>query len=418
MALVLYQLLVALCLPLLFVYHLWRRDTRKRALHFYGLFREELSGNFLDEECDWFHAVSYGEARLLLAFIEMGCKEGLITRPILFTSTIENALVYFTENCKRICPNQEVQACFLPLDFLPILVLFLNRLRPRRFFLGETDFWPALHFALRQRKIPSYLINGRISSGLSQGCAMAPVAAQSLFSGFKLLCLQTKRDKNFIAPYSTQNLMVLGNAKFDLLPEVDLSPLDSDLPSSMRQLIVFGSFHPDEFYIPLALRAEFSSDFLFVIAPRNLETLAELKHRIVKAGYSQCLLSEPEGYPEVDFVLVDSMGKLAQLYKIAHLAVIGGSFNLVGGHNFLEPLVYRRPTIVGPGMRNYHQDLREFLTLSLVWQVADLEALLDLIKDYEGNPKPYIESSLKAFHYLESKRGVLRRTWDLVSSNP
>ena len=69
-------------------------------------------------------------------------------------------------------------------------------------------------------------------------------------------------------------------------------------------------------------------------------------------------------------------------------------------------------------MRNYHQDLKNFLALSLVWQVQGQEDLTRLVKDYEANPKPYIEGSLKAFQYLQSKRGALTKTWDLISANP
>ena len=40
------------------------------------------------------------------------------------------------------------------------------------------------------------------------------------------------------------------------------------------------------------------------------------------------------------------MGILSKLYQYCDVAVIGGSFNSVGGHNFIEPIMFKRPLLL------------------------------------------------------------------------
>jgi len=49
-------------------------------------------------------------------------------------------------------------------------------------------------------------------------------------------------------------------------------------------------------------------------------------------------------------LLVDTMGHLASIYSIARVAIIGGSWEAVGGHNPFEAAVWGIPIIYGPFM--------------------------------------------------------------------
>jgi len=50
-------------------------------------------------------------------------------------------------------------------------------------------------------------------------------------------------------------------------------------------------------------------------------------------------------------LIVDKVGVLADLYKYAHVAYVGGSFRQ-GIHNVMEPAVYEIPVLYGPVHEN------------------------------------------------------------------
>ncbi|MBQ8636259.1 hypothetical protein IJ425_08930 [bacterium] len=47
------------------------------------------------------------------------------------------------------------------------------------------------------------------------------------------------------------------------------------------------------------------------------------------------------------------MGELSKVYSLADVAYIGGSFNNTGGHNPLECVIYSKPAVSGPTIKNF-----------------------------------------------------------------
>ena len=55
------------------------------------------------------------------------------------------------------------------------------------------------------------------------------------------------------------------------------------------------------------------------------------------------------------FIILDTLGELSKIYDIVDVAYIGGSFNIkkTGGHNPLEAIIYSKPAISGPHIKNF-----------------------------------------------------------------
>ena len=52
-------------------------------------------------------------------------------------------------------------------------------------------------------------------------------------------------------------------------------------------------------------------------------------------------------------VLIDRFGLLSELFKYGDISIVGGTFNNKGGQNFIEPLIYGVPAVIGPSYDNF-----------------------------------------------------------------
>ena len=56
---------------------------------------------------------------------------------------------------------------------------------------------------------------------------------------------------------------------------------------------------------------------------------------------------------DVSVVLLDSIGELASLYRLADGVFVGGSLVQSGGHNILEPAAFGKVPVFGESMENF-----------------------------------------------------------------
>jgi len=112
----------------------------------------------------------------------------------------------------------------------------------------------------------------------------------------------------------------------------------------------------------------------------------------------------------MDVIVIDAIGLLSQLYALADVAFVGGSLIPFGGHNPLEPAVFSKPILFGPGMTNFTQIANMLLNAGGAIQVADAEnfskAATTLIEDREASRK----MGRHALDVFNANRGALEKT--------
>jgi 3-deoxy-D-manno-octulosonic-acid transferase len=111
------------------------------------------------------------------------------------------------------------------------------------------------------------------------------------------------------------------------------------------------------------------------------------------------------GVPLPGVVLVDSVGWLAELYRQADLAFVGGSFRR-RVHNVLEPAAYGIPILTGPYIQNsFEAGQMGHLAMGL-FSVKDASELTNRVRDLLNYPEFAREQGLRALHFLEERRGA------------
>jgi len=244
--------------------------------------------------------------------------------------------------------------------------------------------------------------------------------------------MQSEKDAERIRALGApaERVSVSGNLKYDMeLPAQ--TPLSDWLEAEARRqgrspIVVAGSVVATE--EPLALLAfgvvqGEHPNALLVLAPRKperFEAAAEFIHEsrrkflrrsqlpvpLVQASGANGNGSIPR---DVNVILLDSIGELASLYRLADGAFVGGSLVPSGGHNILEPAAFGKIPVFGPSMENFAEIASRFVAADAAIQVESPEdagvAWIELLR----NPERRRKMGENARRLVDSSRGATDR---------
>jgi len=346
----------------------------------------------------WIHAVSVGEA---LAGIPLAkrLKELHPQRPLIISTTTLTGHALAKE---RMPFADEV--IYFPFDWGFSVRKALDAVKPAVVLVLETEIWPNFLRETKKRGAPVIFLSGRISERSFAryrkffawfGFYLKPFLASVLGNAAAFL-MQTEVDAQRIRDLGApaDRVRVSGNLKYDQeLP--DATPLSNWLADECKRggrwpLIVAGSVVAAEEPLALIAFGVVQGDFpkaLLVLAPRKPERFAatadfiEESHRkYVKR--SELAIAGPgiagNGHGSVipndaTVLLLDSIGELASLYRLADGAFVGGSLVESGGHNILEPAAFGKVPVFGPSMENFAAIAARFVEADAAIQVQSPE---------------------------------------------
>jgi 3-deoxy-D-manno-octulosonic-acid transferase len=98
-----------------------------------------------------------------------------------------------------------------------------------------------------------------------------------------------------------------------------------------------------------------------------------------------------EKRPVTGVLLLDTIGELASLYRLADGVFVGGSLVESGGHNILEPAAFGKVPVFGESMENFAEIAEKFVTAEAALQVGSPEdagvSWIELLRNPERNQK-------------------------------
>ncbi len=302
------------------------------------------------------HAASVGEVIALKPFIE----KLLIAEPNT-PLTITTFTPTGSEQVKKMFAER-VQHCYLPLDFFLSNALFLSRLAPKAIVFMETELWPSIIHQAKSRHCKLLLINGRLSkNSIKQYRKLNWLITPVLACFEHILCQSKQSYQGFIEiGASVNNCSLSGNLKYDLELSSDFTSKQQTLAQYLpteRPIWVMASTHAGDEQLAISAFKKLvltHSDVLLVIVPRHPERFEQVAKLCSTENLSVVKRSENKAVEQSTQVwLLDSLGELMAMYSLASIVTMGGSFSDVGGHNPLEPALFKKPIIVGPRMDNF-----------------------------------------------------------------
>jgi len=437
---VLYSLLMAIAALLLTPYWLIKGMTQGKYL---SNLSERLGFVYPDLEklpkertgAIWLHAVSVGEALSSVALAKK-LKEKYPERPLIVSTTTITGQSIARERM----PFADA-VIYFPLDWVFCVKRALVAVKPAIVIVLETEIWPNFLRGAGQSGVPVVFVSGRISDRSFAryqkwlrlaGFYLRPFL-QSALGNASAFLMQGERDAERVRELGApaERVKVNGNLKYDQeLPKA--TPLAEWFEREVnekrrRPLIVAGSVVANE--EPLALIAfgvlqGEHRDALLVMAPRKPDRFDAAEQYIEDSHQkfirrSQLSVALPSGAqaknefselaPGVAVVLLDTIGELASLYRIADGVFVGGSLVESGGHNILEPAAFAKVPVFGPSMENFAEMSRRFVAADAAIQVESPEdagvTWIELLR----SPERMTRMGATAKRLVEESRGATDR---------
>ncbi len=406
----LYAALLRVALPW-YLLRLWRRGARE------PLYRHALAERFgiYDGPTPapgmlWLHAVSLGETRAALPLIEALRAQQPGLRLLLTHGTATGR--HAGQSMLRAGDAQ----AWLPYDTPGSARRFLKHFRPALGVLMETELWPSLMREAERARVPMVLANARLSERSARKGRRLAALLHPAARRLSLALAQTDADARRLREAGTPQVLIEGNLKFDLSPAADLLARGLAWRQALLRPVVMAANTRDgeEAALLAAWHALPVPRPLLLLVPRHPQRFDAVAGLVAAKGmsllrrsqWSQVLTADmTEQLRQADVCLGDSMGEMPLYYAMADVALLGGSFEPLGGHNLIEAAASGCPLVMGPHTFNFAQAAEQALAAGAAVRVEGIEAGVRLAVQACNDPRraAWVQ---RAFAFAAAHRGA------------
>lgn len=426
----LYGVFMRLAQPLL------RRKLRKRAQAepLYGQFIEERFGHYKQSACNdwiWIHAVSLGETRTA-AILLQGLRQAIPHMKLLLTHGTATG----REEGRKLLQDGDVQV-WQAWDSPEVVERFLTSFKPRIGLLLETEVWPQLIHCAQEKGIPIMLINARMSEKSLRQAQRWTSLMKPAFAGLSAVCAQAPDDAMRLKSLGASVKGVFGNLKFDAKPDASQVAMGRAWREQLSApVVMLASSREGEESLWLAAWQTFTKQhpdvkIHWLIVPRHPQRVREVESLIAASGltvsrrstWSSTLGQDPalsafqlkEAAQDGAVILLgDSLGEMALYYSLCDAALLGGSFEKLGGQNLIEAAACACPIVMGPHTFNFAEASQAAESAGAAQRVPDMAAALKLVVDTVQNRTLQKQKSVNAFQFAQQHGGATQLTVQAV----
>ncbi|EOA20627.1 hypothetical protein CARUB_v10000940mg [Capsella rubella] len=375
----------------------------------------------------WFHAVSLGEGMAAIPVIRH-CNELKPDLTILMTTTTVSAF----EVIKNQLPIGVLHQ-FAPLDTPVAIDRFLAHWKPNAIIIMENELWPNLIMAAAGLLIPLALLNARMSTKSFKRWSSPLVLPliSLLLSKFSLIAplstlqgihFQLLHASPFVINYSGDLKYVVN--KFHVSNGTSESIRDLKVELSEMKVWIASSLHKGEEEVILGVHnmlLKSHPDSVVIIVPRHPNHGQQIAHKLRKDGQSVALRSQNKKLMsrKTNIYVVDTLGELRELYNIASIAVIGGSF-IPGltGHNLSEAAAAGCAVITGCHVGHFSHMVKAMqqsnpLSVTQLSTQLELKEAVDLLLSNPEILETHQRASKEVYESLSSC--IITNIWNLLN---
>ena len=345
----------------------------------------------------WFHAVSLGEVISSKKIVSKILEHNEVILSVSTPTGLREA--------KKIYGDKLV-VVYSPWDFLLFINSFYKKFNPIALIIFETEIWPSMIYQSSKNNIPIILSNARLSQTSYRSYMRFKFFVLDILNKFSLILAQSDQhlDRFRRMGVPINKIKKVGSVKFDIKIKRN-EPI-----KRFDNLVLAASTHigEDEIIADTFMRLKKEFDNLkLIIVPRHPERSIKVqkifKDKLINSEISSIL---PGEVFSKDVVIINSIGMLNDLYKMATISFIGGSlFKQYGGHNIVEPAINKCSFIVGPFMKNFEEVINIFKIEDACIQISDSELLYSKMKELLTNHDLRNNMTNNALKVIENNRG-------------
>jgi 3-deoxy-D-manno-octulosonic-acid transferase len=329
----------------------------------------------------WLHAVSVGEARAAAPLANALTRE-FPDHELILTCTTAAGRATLVQLF-----GVSATIVYAPYDLPECVQRFLDHFRPRLGVLMETEVWPNLLALCRERGLPLVLANARMSEHSARGYARWQSLTRPAFASLAALCAQSATDAERLRALGAREVEICGNLKFDVEPDAAQLAAGRAWRAALgaRRVLLFASTREGEEALLLdALPRD--AERVVILVPRHPRRFDEVARLVAERGYALARRSRGEAPAEKDALyLGDTLGEMAFYYAASDVAVIGGSFQPLGGQNLIEACAAGAPVIIGPSTFNFAEATHLAVAAGAAVQAHDAPSALRIARDLLAN---------------------------------
>jgi 3-deoxy-D-manno-octulosonic-acid transferase len=393
----------------------------------------------------WVHAVSLGEARAATILVDSLRRLMPEMRLLLTHSTATG----WSEGAGMLRPNDA--QTWLPWDDAGSVNRFLRHFRPAVGVLMETEVWPLLIQACRRQGVPLALANARLNERSFNQSLRLSWLSRPAYAGLAAVWAQTDDDARRLTLAGAQVAAVTGNLKFDARPDPAQRKLAATWRSVLNKPVMLlassregeeGAFIEQIMHLSQFPQAVDATEIVdapvpqrphVLIVPRHpqrFDAVADLlrEHGIAvlrRSEWGQMLdarvaetLALPEGesgsppLAELDtgvrpvVWLGDSMGEMALYYSLSDVALLGGSFEPLGGQNLIEAAACGCPVVTGPHTFNFADAAAAAVEMGAALRVDGMQAAVSDAVALLAQPHMHAKAVAAAHEFAGSRKGA------------
>lgn len=306
---------------------------------------------------------------------------------------------------------------YLPLDGARSSERFLNLVNPKVAIFVKYELWYFYLRGLRQRSIPTILISA-IFRPNQVFFTWYGGFFRSLLTCFTQIFVQDASSKALLDGIGLEHVQVGGDTRFDRvvqhLRQPKPWPVLDQFVNNQAFMVLGSVWQADmDVLIPLINSKEFP--FQWVIVPHEIH--ADEMKRWESAIQLPVQYSKDAAVSGAQVLIVNEVGYLAQIYRGASFAYIGGAFG-AGLHNTLEASVYG-PTVFF-GNKNYtkFKEARDLVEFGLAYPIEDTASLKNKMHEIYDAEDVFVNKQVQARTFVALQAGATQKIMNYLNEKP
>ena len=359
----------------------------------------------------WFHASSHGEFEQVKPVLA-GLKE---VEPFSFS-----VVSFFSPSGYNHVNDEHIDCkIYLPFDFPWLIRKCLNVVQPKKIILAAYDVWPNMIWVSKSIGIHSALFAAQFSEGTSKLSPVIRNFYRNVYGSLSAIYTISEQDnkslQRILYPIKHPIVRVLGNPRYDQVKQ-KADKFTSERTESVLlrpKRLLAGSIHLEDEHVILDSIVNLMqdiSDLSLIWVPHEpsdrIVSEAEFLFRSKNFTTGRLGVKNPNEI-ETRVIIVDTIGKLSQLYWDGQVAYIGGGFSS-GVHNVMEPAIARLPVFFGPHYKNFIE-AKELIADGGGFSIENGMDLYQGIKNLFEDRVAFIKASYAATEVIHRNLGSATR---------